>query len=126
MTLRTDPSVSISLDDLTLVSEAVMHRATHRAVEQHRVARIRELLGAASRLGRALSVHTHHALVNCQGTHGIGDPVSDAVALHDVFAAYAAVLRDVAAECRPIVRPGPRPAPREHEADATTAEATAA
>jgi len=126
MTSRAVPSVTISLDDLTLISEAVMIRHPHRAAEQRRIAKVRQLLGAANELGSALSRHTRHALVNCQGSHGTGDPVSDAAALHEVFAAYAAVLREVASECRPIVRGSSRAVHREPDATVTTTEASAA
>jgi hypothetical protein len=126
MTSRSLSSVTISLDDLTLVSEAVMLRHPHRAAEQRRIARIRELLGAATQLSRALTLHTQHALVNCQGSHGIADPVSDAAALHEVLAAYAVVLREVASECRPIVRAPSRAVHREPDATVATSEASAA
>ena len=62
------PPVVLDHDDMQVVAEAMMLRLQLRGGEARRIERMRHLLTAASELCRALSAHTHHALVNCQGS----------------------------------------------------------
>ncbi len=99
-----EPSVIVEHDDLQVVAEAMMLRLQLRSTEARRIARMRELLAAATELSRALSSHTHHALVHCQGSHGTWDLERDTAALFDALSAYGALVHDVALEYRPIAR----------------------
>jgi hypothetical protein len=104
--------VGISLGDLETVSEAVMLRLDDPEQETLRVARMRELLWAASELTRALSIHTQHALVDCSGTHGNGDLATDTRALHRALGHYAHLVSEVAAGYRDLVPSAPHAAGR--------------
>ena len=103
-------SVTISREDIAIVAEATVTRFPLRAPECKRVARMREMLAASSDLCRALSDHTQHSLIGCQGSHGTWDVTQDADAFYRALAAYAAAVREVAAEYRSAVR-GPTRTP---------------
>ena len=74
--------------------------------EMVRVARMRELLWAASELTRALSMYTRHALVDCCGTHGTGDLAADTRMVHAALARYAELVCNLAEEYSPILSLG--------------------
>jgi hypothetical protein len=57
---------------------------------------MRLLLASAGELNRTLATHTHRALVNCQGSHGVGDIAVDTNALFEALANYAALIRETA------------------------------
>lgn len=99
-------SAGISCEDLQIVAEMVVMRLPLRAPEQRRVARVRELLAAQAEFGRAISAHTQHALINCQGSHGAANLADDTTALYQALASYAALLREVAQEYRTLARQG--------------------
>jgi hypothetical protein len=94
----------ISRDDLRIVAEMVEMRLPLRTPEQRRVQRAREVLAAEADLARAISVHTQHALISCQGSHGAANLADDTASLYAALANYAAVVREVADEYRPLVQ----------------------
>ena len=97
-------SATVSHDDLQIVAEIVTMRLPLRAPEQERVMRVRALLAAETELGRAFSAHTQHALINCQGSHGAANLGDDTAALFQAFMIYAALLHELAADYRGLVR----------------------
>jgi len=101
----------ISREDLQIVAEMVEMRLPLRAPEQRRVQRAREVLAAEAELARAITVHTQHALISCQGSHGAANLAEDTAALYGALAHYAAVIRDVADEYRPLVQAAESPLP---------------
>jgi hypothetical protein len=101
----------ISREDLRIVAEMVEMRLPLRAPEQRRVQRAREVLAAEAELARAISVHTQHALISCQGSHGAANLADDTASLHASLAHFAAVIRDVADEYRSLVRASEMPLP---------------
>ena len=104
-------TTSISRENLQIVAEMVEMRLPLRAPEQRRVARAREVLAAEAELARAVSAHTQHALISCQGSHGAANIAADTAALFAALANYAAVIRDVADEYRALVRAAEAPLP---------------
>jgi hypothetical protein len=104
-------TTSISRENLQIVAEMVEMRLPLRAPEQRRVARAREVLAAEAELARAVSAHTQHALISCQGSHGAANLAADTATLYAALSAYAAVIRDVADEYRALVHAGEAPLP---------------
>ena len=109
-------SITISREDIAIVADATVIRFPLRAHECKRVARMREMLAAASELCRTLSDHTQHSLVDCQGSHGTWDLARDADAFYCALAAYSAAVSELASEYRSVVR-GPARAPAGDLAD---------
>jgi hypothetical protein len=109
--LEIPATTMISREDLQIVAEMVEMRLPLRAPEQRRVQRAREVLGAEAELARAISVHTQHALISCQGSHGAANLGHDTATLYAALAHYAAVIRDVADEYRPLVQAAEAPLP---------------
>jgi len=105
------PTTSISRENLQIVAEMVEMRLPLRAPEQRRVARAREVLAAEAELARAVTAHTQHALISCQGSHGAANIAADTAALYAALANYATVIRDVADEYRALVRAAEAPLP---------------
>ena len=103
-------SVTISRDDLAVVADATDIRFPTRAAESRRIAHLRGMLAAASDLSRALSDHTRHSLIDCQGTHGTWDLARDVDDLYRALVAYSTSIEELAAEYRPVVR-GPARVP---------------
>ena len=101
----------ISREDLQVVAEMVEMRLPLRAPEQRRVQRAREVLAAEAELARAISLHTQHALISCQGSHGAANLAEDTAVLYAALTHYAAVIRDVADEYRPLVQAAGTPLP---------------
>ena len=101
----------ISREDLQIVAEMVEMRLPLRTPEQRRVQRAREVLAAEAELARAVSAHTQHALISCQGSHGAANIGQDTAALYAALANYAAVIREVADEYRALVRASDVPLP---------------
>jgi hypothetical protein len=97
-------STGISREDLQIVAEMVVMRLPLRTPEQRRVARAREVLAAEAELARAISAHTQHALISCQGSHGAANLANDTSVLFEAFTTYATLVRGVAAEYRGLVR----------------------
>ena len=97
-------SATIARDDLQVIAEAMLLRLQLREKESRRVARMRELIAASSDLSGALSVHTHHARVHCQGSPGTGDLIGESEVLFRALATFAGLVRDVAQEYRAIAR----------------------
>ena len=81
-----------TLMELRALSEICTLRLPLREAEHRRVERVREALAAGSELARAVGSHTHCLLVNCQGSHGAGDPAREADALHAALARYSALV----------------------------------
>jgi len=102
---------AISREDLQIVAAMVEMRLPLRTPEQRRVQRAREVLAAEAELARAIAAHTQHALISCQGSHGAANLAEDTAALYVALASYAAVIRDVADEYRPLVHASDRPLP---------------
>src|ERR671917_21202 len=96
----TQDSEVIAYDDLAAINAVAMMRLPLRAAEAERLARMRQLLDAASDLSKALSAHTHCALVNCRGTYGAGSLDVEAEALARALREYAMLVRKVAADYR--------------------------
>jgi len=109
--LEISPTTSISRENLQIVAEMVEMRLPLRAPEQRRVARAREVLAAEAELARAVTAHTQHALISCQGSHGAANIAADTAALYAALANYATVIRDVADEYRALVRAAEAPLP---------------
>lgn len=101
----------VSREDLQIVAEVVEMRLPLRAPEQRRVARARQVLAAEAELARAVSAHTQHALISCQGSHGAANIAEDTAALYAALASYAAVVREVADEYRSLVNASEMPLP---------------
>lgn len=101
----------ISREDLQIVAEMVEMRLPLRAPEQRRVARAREVLAAEAELARAVSAHTQHALISCQGSHGAANLAEDTAALYAALVGYAAIVREVADEYRTLVHASETPLP---------------
>lgn len=101
----------ISGEDLQIVAEMVEMRLPLRAPEQRRVARAREVLAAEAELARAVSAHTQHALISCQGSHGAANLAEDTAALYAALVGYAAIVREVADEYRTLVNASETPLP---------------
>jgi hypothetical protein len=97
-------SATVSYDDLQIVAEVVTMRLPLRGPEQERVTRVRALLAAETELGRAFSAHTQHALINCQGSHGAANLGDDTAPLFQALMTYAALLHELAADYRGLVR----------------------
>lgn len=104
-------TTSISRENLQIVAEMVEMRLPLRAPEQRRVARAREVLAAEAELARAVSAHTQHALISCQGSHGAANLAADTAALYAALSSYATIIRDVADEYRSLVHAGEAPLP---------------
>ena len=92
--------VHIAHDDLTLLAEVAMMRFPLRAAESYRLERMRTVLEAAVDLSRTLESHTHCALVNYRGTHGVGDLVAETEALSAALQRFGRVVSETAAEYR--------------------------
>lgn len=107
-------STGISREDLQIVAEMVVMRLPLRTPEQRRVARAREVLAAEAELARAISAHTQHALISCQGSHGAANIANDTTALFEAFTCYATLVRSVAAEYRTLVHDSGERMPRVH------------
>jgi hypothetical protein len=105
------PTSVISREDLQIVAEMVEMRLPLRAPEQRRVQRAREVLAAEAELARAISVHTQHALISCQGSHGAANLAEDTASLYAALAHYSAIIRDVADEYRSLVQAAETPLP---------------
>lgn len=121
MSIQLDPnSVTLSREDLAVVADATVIRFPTRAAECRRVARMREMLAAASDLSRALSDHTQHSLVDCQGTQGAWDLARDVDTLYGALTAYCASMQKLAAEYRQVVR-GPARVPADIDTPAPNA-----
>lgn len=104
----------ISREDLQIVAEMVEMRLPLRAPEQRRVSRARQVLAAEAELARAVTAHTQHALISCQGSHGAANIANDTAALYAALVSYAAVIRDVADEYRALVTASEAPLPMLH------------
>ena len=115
-------SVTISRDDLAVVADATDIRFPTRAAESRRVAHLRQMLAAASDLSRALSEHTRHSLIDCQGTHGTWDLARDVDDLYRALVVYSAAIQELAGEYRPVVR-GPARVPADVSTPAQSASA---
>ena len=91
--------------DLEAVASIAMLRLPLRGPECARAARMRTLLSAASELSRVLASHTHTMLVNCQGSHGTGDPTLVTAELTDALRRYSDLVRQTADEYRRFLSP---------------------
>jgi hypothetical protein len=107
--LEIPKATTISREDLRIVAAVVEMRLPLRAPEQRRVARARQVLAAEAELGRAVTVHTQHALISCQGSHGAANLPEDTAALYAALASYATIIRDVADEYRSLVHASDSP-----------------
>lgn len=109
--LEIPASTVISRVDLQIVAEMVEMRLPLRAPEQRRVQRARDVLAAEAELARAITVHTQHALISCQGSHGAANLAEDTAALSAALAQYAAIISEVADEYRSLVQAAETPLP---------------
>jgi hypothetical protein len=94
------PSTTISQDDLVTLAHVALLRLPLRGPESERAARFRTLIAAASELSRTVASHTHCMLVNCQGSHGVGDLAAESRELFHALARYAELVREIAREYR--------------------------
>ena len=92
--------VHIAHDDLSLLAEVAMMRFPLRAAESYRLERMRSVLEAAVELVRTLESHTHCALVNYRGSHGVGDLAAETEALSVALQQFGRVVSETAAEYR--------------------------
>ena len=90
----------IAAEDLATLAEVASLRFPLRAAESRRLERMRTLLAAATELGQTLNQYTHCALVNCQGSHGVGSVHEHGERFMTALATYAELVREVAAEYR--------------------------
>jgi hypothetical protein len=90
----------IAAEDLATLAEVASLRFPLRAAESRRLERMRTLLAAATDVGQALGAYTHCALVNCQGSHGVGSVHEHGERFMVALTLYAELVRDVAAEYR--------------------------
>lgn len=56
---------------------------------------MRELLSTGAELVRALSAHTQHGLVHCQGSHGNSDLANDTAELCNALARWSAQVHQI-------------------------------
>jgi hypothetical protein len=98
MHVSSQPSVTIAREDLDALAELASMRLPLRAPESRRVERMRTLLVASSELCRALSAHTHCALVNCQGSYGTGSLQEEGEALFTALSRYSELLHELVAD----------------------------
>ena len=92
--------VHVAHDDLALLAEVAMMRFPLRAAESYRMERMRSVLEAAMELTRTLESHTHCALVNYRGSHGVGDLAAETEALSVALQRFGRVVGETAAEYR--------------------------
>ncbi|AHG89399.1 hypothetical protein J421_1862 [Gemmatirosa kalamazoonensis] len=103
--VSTADSVTIRHDDLATLAQVALLRLPLRAAESERAARYRTLVAAATELARVLNSHIHCTLVNCQGSHGVGDLSAEADELFVALERYGTLVRQVAAEYRRFGQP---------------------
>lgn len=101
------PQVTLSRDDLATIAEVATLRFPLRVAESRRLERMRTLVASANELCRTLGAYTHCALVNCQGSHGVGSVHEQGEAFHAALERYAALVREVAADYRRFTEEAP-------------------
>jgi hypothetical protein len=94
----TEATASFAQQDLDAVSDVAMMRLPLRAAEWQRLQRMRALLDAATELTRQFGSYTQCMLVNCGGSHGVGDLSAETEAMFGALERYATVVREIAAE----------------------------
>ena len=90
----------LTREDLATIAEVATLRFPLRAAESRRLERMRTLLAASTELCRTLNAYTHCALVNCQGSHGVGSVREQGEAFHVALERYAGLVREVASDYR--------------------------
>jgi hypothetical protein len=100
MSLFPPAQAAIACDDLATLAEVAMLRFPLRAAESRRLERMRAVLAASTELGQAVSAYTHCALVNCQGSHGVGSVREQGVAFYAALERYAVLVRELADDYR--------------------------
>jgi hypothetical protein len=94
MELRsTPPEVTVSLDDLRIITELGLLRLPTEEAETRRVTLMRTLVAAEADLNRALLSHTRCFLVNCQGSHGTGNLAHETEQLHAALERYVDLVQ---------------------------------
>jgi hypothetical protein len=110
MQVSTEPrSVVVAREDLHVLAELASMRLPLRAPESRRLERMRTLLVASSELCRALSAHTHCALVNCQGSHGTGSLQEEGEALFQALSRYGTLLHEMVSDYQHLTEETPAP-----------------
>ena len=105
----TEPSATVTREDLETLAQVAMLRFPLRASESRRLERMRTLLAAGTELGRALSSYTHCGLVNCQGSHGVGSLCNEGEAFFAAFVRYTELMHEIAEEYRHFTQDAPSP-----------------
>jgi hypothetical protein len=100
-TLTRDPA--FNLDDLRALADMGLLRLPIEEAESRRANRMRAVVATATELSRTLASYTHCMLVNCQGSHGTGNLVTETEQLHAALARYAELVRSVASDRRRIL-----------------------
>jgi uncharacterized membrane protein YccC len=88
------------LEDLRELAEIGLLRLPVQEAESRRAKRMQAVVASASELSRRLASHTHCMLVNCQGSHGVGNLVEESEQLHSALTQYAELVRSVVTDCR--------------------------
>ena len=109
MPRSTEPSATVTREDLETLAQVAMLRFPLRASESRRLERMRTLLAAGAELGRALGSYTHCGLVNCQGSHGVGSLCDEGEAFYAAFVRYTELMHEIAEEYRHFTHEAPSP-----------------
>src|SRR5688500_7602269 len=105
----TEPSATVTREDLETLAQVAMLRFPLRASEARRLERMRAVLAAGAELGRTLGSYTHCGLVNCQGSHGVGSLCAEGEAFFAAFVRYTELMHEVAEEYRHFTHDAPNP-----------------
>ena len=88
-------NATVRLDDLRALTELGLLRLPSADAEARRTAHMRTVLAAATELDRALASQIRCMLVNCQGSRGTGDLVSETDAMFAALLRYTELVHDV-------------------------------
>lgn len=91
---------AIACDDLAVLAAVALLRLPPGPAESHRIERMRAVLDAEAELARALTAHTHCAVVNFRGSHGTADLAAATEMLCEALAWYGHLVQRVATEYR--------------------------
>jgi hypothetical protein len=98
-----EPRVTIVLDDLAVVAEALTVRLRLRAKEAQRLARTGDLLAAMSQFQRALAAYAQHAVAEQHQNDGAGDMMPHSAALYEALALYGTQVHEFAEAYRKLL-----------------------
>ena len=104
---RSSLPMVLSDQDIETLTELVLARFQSADAEATRIVEIRQVLGAASELQRALQIHTHYMLVDHRGTPGFNDLRSASQLLLNAFEDYTRALHKLSSAYRDFPIRGP-------------------